>query len=672
MNIKSPFLILIICSLTFLSVHAQSKLETDSLQTYLLKSSNKDKYSYNDRLNYALRAKQMSLIEGTDSLVIKTNLQLSSIYKEEKQFILFKKVNDEALKIASKLKDSSTIAFINYNIGDYYNFYRQTDSAYYYYHKVEKIYSALKDHYNTADILFNIAVLQKNEKDFIGSEVTSVEAMSLLNQLEETNDVIKLKSYIYNNLGLVFDQLEQYDESVKYNKRAIELKKELKGDNNATIDNSKNNLALAYKNSRKYDLAIFYYKEILENKNLINERPDFYALVLDNYANTLYLSKNYNELPELYLKALRICDSIGASYNSIIINQHLAQYYDDYNKKDSAKYYAYRAKDISKAYHNDDLLKSLLLLSKIEDDSIAVKYYNEYIKLNDSLVKNERSIRNKFARIRFETKEIEQKNIQIAREKLWLTVISIILLISALLIYIIITQRAKNNELKFVQKQQEANEEIYNLMLTQQEKIEEARILEKKNISQELHDGVLGRLFGTRLSLDSLNMASSEEAIKTRSRYIQDLKNIENDIRKVSHELNTDFISGSGFLDIVKSLLETQTKVYELDYEFDCKDSINWDDVSNKNKIHIYRIIQESLHNIYKHAKASLIKISIELKNNVILLSINDNGSGFDVNKAKAGIGLKNMNSRVNEINGELSIESKKDEGTTVQIKIPT
>ena len=158
------------------------------------------------------------------------------------------------------------------------------------------------------------------------------------------------------------------------------------------------------------------------------------------------------------------------------------------------------------------------------------------------------------------------------------------LLISALLIYIIITQRSKNKELRFVQKQQEANEEIYNLMLSQQEKIEEARILEKKNISQELHDGILGRLFGTRLSLDSLNMASSEEAVKTRERYIQDLKKIEEDIRKVSHELNTDFISGSGFVDIIKTLLETQTETYELEYEFDYDDSINWEDLSNKNK----------------------------------------------------------------------------------------
>ena len=129
------------------------------------------------------------------------------------------------------------------------------------------------------------------------------------------------------------------------------------------------------------------------------------------------------------------------------------------------------------------------------------------------------------------------------------------------------------------------------LALLGQDKIEEARVIEKKNISQELHDGVLGRLFGTRLSLDSLNMASSEEAINTRSKYIQDLKKIEEDIRKVSHELNTDFIGGSGFLDIIKTLLENQTKAYQLNYEFNHDDAINWEDVSNKTKINIYRII---------------------------------------------------------------------------------
>jgi signal transduction histidine kinase len=575
------------------------------------------------------------------------------------------------------ITDSSLIANAHYKIGEIYRYSvlgNLGDSAYYHYYKAEKIYKKINDEYKLALTLYGIAVIQKDEKDFTGSEVNSVEAIALLDKLEQTNNVIKYKSFLYNNLGLLFDQLELHTESISYHKESLNLKGKLKGNTKSTIDNSKNNLALSYKNSGQYNLALDYYSQILKDKEIINERPSFYALVLDNYAHTLYLLKRYEELPDLYLKALRVCDSLdnnAASYNSIIINQHLAEYYNDYNRKDSALFYAYRAKNISEQYHNDDLLESLLLLSKIEEGNVAVKYLKDYIKLSDSLQKAERSIRNKFARIKYETNKIEQENIRIAKERMWLLIISVVIVLASFLLYLVISQRNKNKELQFIQKQQETNEEIYNLMLSQNEGIEEARTLEKKRISEELHDGVLGRLFGTRLSLDSLNMNNSVDAIKTRSQYIEELKTIEEDIRKVSHELNTDFVSGSGFVDIIKTLVETQTLAYGLSHELDHHDDINWDSVSNKKKIHIYRIIQENLHNIYKHAGASHVKISFKLKNNVICLKIEDDGSGFDVNKAKSGIGLKNMNSRIKEINGTLLINSEKDIGTKVTIEAP-
>ena len=113
-------------------------------------------------------------------------------------------------------------------------------------------------------------------------------------------------------------------------------------------------------------------------------------------------------------------------------------------------------------------------------------------------------------------------------------------------------------------------------MLSQQDKVDEARTQEKKRISEELHDGVLGRLFGTRLSLDSINFSDGKEAMMTRANYIGQLKTIEEDIRKISHELNTDFVSGSGFMDIVSELIENQTQAYGLAYEINFTDEISW------------------------------------------------------------------------------------------------
>ncbi|MEP3838131.1 MAG: sensor histidine kinase [Algibacter sp.] len=570
-----------------------------------------------------------------------------------------------------KSTDSIFKAKQHYKIGELYRKYLLSDSAYIHFYTAEKIFRQYNYKFEMAATLFGIAVCQTYDKDYTGSESTSIEAITLLESLNETNDVKKYKAYINNNLGIVFNELGLYEESIKYHKRALALKKDLDGDFERSIGLSENNIAFAYKNSEQYDLALKVYKKILSNTTLLKNHPDVHALALGNYANTLYLSNNLKELPGLYLKALSICDSTNDTYNSIIILQHLAEYYYDFNQIDSAKYYAYKAKSISEVYNNDDLLKSLLLISKIETGSVSNKFLKDYITLSDSLERSERLKRDKFARIRYETNKIEQQNVQIAKERMWLLIISIVIALASFLLYLVITQRNKNIELQFIQKQQETNEEIYNLMLSQNESVEEARDLEKKRISQELHDGVLGRLFGTRLSLDSLNMNNSEEAIKTREQYIDELKTIEDDIRKVSHELSSEFVSGSGFADIIKTLIDTQALTYNLKYKLIHDDDITWDLVGNKMKIHIYRIIQETLHNIHKHAKASEVEISFKLKNNVICLMISDNGTGFDINRAKSGIGLKNMNSRIKELNGTINIKSKKNIGTQVNIEAP-
>ena len=255
---------------------------------------------------------------------------------------------------------------------------------------------------------------------------------------------------------------------------------------------------------------------------------------------------------------------------------------------------------------------------------------------------------------------------------MWLLIVSGGLLFTLFFLYIIKTQREKNKELQLERQQQEANEEIYKLMLSQQDKIDEARSLEKNRISKDIHDGILGKLFGVRLSLDGLNLSVNKEAIDKRSYYISELKNIEEDIRKVSHELNTDFIKQSGFLDIVKTLVDAQMNAYKIEYTFYGDDSIDWDALNNKVKIHLYRILQETMQNAYKHAEATKVDISFKMEANALVFCISDNGKGFDTHKAKKGIGLKNIEDRIQEINGELKIKSHENTGTKIIIIVPT
>lgn len=568
--------------------------------------------------------------------------------------------------------DSLYLAKVHYTIGELFRYSNVSDSAYYYYNKSGKYYKNTKNKLEYAKVLYGLTVVQSSEKDYTGSEAIAFQGISILESLPNTNEVKKYKAYLYNVLGLIFKQLNQFDESIKYYKKSIALKKSLKGNYQANTNNSINNLAFTYNAAGDYKSALKAYKQLLSVKNFKEDDPSFYALVLGNYAYNLYLSKRFENLPNLYFEALNSANhNKEDSYEAIIIYQYLSEYYHYFKNTSKARFYAYKAKTLAESFDNVDLLKSLLLLSKVEEGDAAFKYLKDYVKLNDSLNAKERAVRNKFERIRFETKQIEKQNVQISKQRLWLLVISGLLIVTSLIVYILVNKRHKRKELAFVQKQQQANEEIYNLMLAQNSNIEEARVLEKQRISKDLHDGILGRLFGARLSLDSLNMGVTNDIIKTRSKYITSLKDIEDDIRKVSHELNTDFVSGSGFIGIIKNLIETQCTAYKLEWELKKDSDINWDIVSNKNKIHVYRIIQEALHNIYKHANAQKISVVFKRKEHLTYLEITDNGIGFDLKKAKTGIGLKNISSRVLEINGHINFKTEKNKGTKIIIASP-
>lgn len=676
LNCRYLFLLFFITAFNLPGQNKNLKAKLDSIEV-LRKLSKDNSLEMKLRLDYAKRASQLSNDTNIDSTILRSNRDLSFIYLNMEKYDFVKTINHKNLKLANKLKDSSAIAIANYNLGAiYHQIELNNDSAYFYYTNAVKIYNKLKDIKLEGELLANMADIQETEKDYIGAEVNAIRAISLIETLPENDYNLDTLWTLYNILGVISGRLQQYDNAIQYHEEALSVSNKFSNNNIAFnyYISSNNNIAFIYEEKGEYLKALTIYGDLIQKENLYQNDPSLYALLLRNIAHAKFLSNdnNYKEIEEQFKEAYKISDSIKDDIVKMKTANHFSEFLLFRNEKDSAQFYAQMAYKISKELKaNDFVSKSLMLLSKIKEGEEGKKYLFEHIKLNDSLLNNERNVRNKFARIEFETEKIEAENVQISKERLIFLFSSIGLLITLLLLYIIINQRTKNRKLEFAQQQQEANEEIYNLMLAQQDKIDEGRTKEKKRISEELHDGILGRLFGTRLSLDSLNLLQTQDAIKNRGQYIKELKTIEEEIRKISHDLSSDFVVGSGFMDIVKTLIETQTQAYQLSYSLKEDDEIHWDDVSNKTKIHIYRILQETMQNIYKHANANHIKISFQLKNNVILLSVEDDGSGFNVTKAKKGIGIKNINSRVKEIGGKLEIDSKIDAGTKIIITIP-
>jgi signal transduction histidine kinase len=230
------------------------------------------------------------------------------------------------------------------------------------------------------------------------------------------------------------------------------------------------------------------------------------------------------------------------------------------------------------------------------------------------------------------------------------------------LLYLIKDQRSKN---KLIKIRQHANQEIYNLILAQQRNFEEGREKEKQHISRELHDGVLGKLFGVRLSLDSLNDEEGQEVQNKRYEYIGEIQKIAEEIRLISHRLSKNSIIDVDFKIVLEELIKKQSQNIHLTID----NSINWEQVDNEIKINLYRIIQEAVNNIQKHAEATETRIEIIEEGDVLKLTIRDNGIGFNTDQVKNGIGLKNMKTRSQNINGSFFIYSD-SAGTLVEVMI--
>lgn len=657
----------IFCSI---SIGQNNKDAFDTARRY----SKDPKLSLDQREKYAKEALQIAENLGIDSLIFSTRKTLSLVYLDQEHYDLYTALSRKNLLQAQKNQDTSKIASAYLNIGQSYYFQYVNDSAFIYGSKARELYNSLGDKENEAVMLVMLSDIQETERDYLGSEENAVAAIKMYESFER-NEYNLLQLYNLNNLlGIISLKINNYKKSLEYHNKAEEISDEMSNGFYNKIG-SINNKAFVYQKQKNYNKSLELYNELIDIREQYNEYdPTFYPLVLSNLASTKLLAKHddFDKMESLFKEAYAISKNVEDEVTELQVSIDLAKFYLHTKNIDSSRKYAQSSYKIAKKISsNEILLEALQILSKLEVGEQSKAYLYEHIKLSDSLINIERSSRSKFGRIKYDTENVEKQNERMSQQLIWLIAVATGLAITIILVYIIITQRAKNKELRFEKDQQKANEEIYNLMLSQQDKVDEARANEKKRISEELHDGVLGRLFGTRLSLDSLNFSEGKEAIQNRATYISELKTIENDIRKISHDLNTDFVSGSGFMDIVSELIEKQTKAYQLKSSFEYTDDINWETVHNKTKINIYRIIQESLQNIYKHANANSVKISIELKNNVICLSISDDGDGFDVNKSKKGIGLKNINSRVTEVEGKVAFRSILKKGTEVSITIP-
>lgn len=571
------------------------------------------------------------------------------------------------LKQATEANDSINLGVAYRSRAFYFNSVKKLDSSFYYYFKEEKLYFKLNNRVNYAAALLNKGIVQYEGGDNLGADLTFTRAYNLYNNL---NDNVKL-SETFILLGNVSEELKEFDKAIIYYSKALEIALKKEEDTQNTKSICYNNIGFVYIKLNDFPKAINNFNLGLKNTSYRDD-PDLYANLLDNLAYSKLQIKDTSGLPQMFFKALKIRDSLQTTSSIVLSNIHLSKYYTFKNDLLLSKKYAVTALKIAKkAKIPNDVLVSLHQASEV-DNVNAVDYNKEYIILSDSLQLAERKSKDRFARLQLETDEIIQEKDVLEDRNRALLYVFIVSFILVALLFVVRAQRARTRELLFKQAQQKANEEIFNLMMSQQSIIDESRNKEKKRLAQDLHDGILGRMFGLRLNLDSLNANIDTESTKKRRELLNELKTIEQDIREISHDLNREkLVLINNFVSIVHNLLEDQKSLHEARVTYNIDTNINWDKIGNAIKINMYRILQEGLQNTNKYANAKNIKVEIKGDKENVYLKIDDDGIGFDINKKSKGIGMQNMISRTNDCYGIIDIKSEKGKGTKIEITVP-
>lgn len=640
-----------------------------NLKTYLSLAQD-DKLPLEYKIDYSKKALGIVIDQNNDSLNRANLFKVANRFYNANDLESFKKTVWIVLDRSQQSKDSIYIAKAYTYLGDYYSDKALSDSAFVYYFKAEKIYFRLDSNSNLAKIRLSKAYLQFAEGDYLGSEKAVFNALKVVVGGKNNNEIVY---EAYNLLGAIYNQLEEYNKSLEFHNKALMSIDDrfipVEFQSRAT---SLNNIGYVYNNIKNYQKAKTYYESALKEKNLKEDKPSLYATLIDNLAYAKFKLSDKKGLPDMFYESIKFRDSLKLPGGVVSIKLHLSEFYA-YNK-DTVKAMEFSLESLhesKKLKSSRNVLSSLKQLATIDPKNASV-YSEEYIRINDSLQKGERQMGDKFTRIEYETSEIKDQNSNLQEKNKTLIYVFSICTLIGLFFYVYKTQQAKNRELLFKQQQQVANEDIYNLMISQQNDIEHTRIKEKKRVAQELHDGVLGRMFGVRISLDSLDKIDEAEAAPKRKKYLTELKHIEEDIREISHDLNrekTELINN--FVAILNKLFENQQNTYESKLVTYFDPHIKWDLVSNAIKINLYRIVQEALQNCNKYADANTITVEFKSEIDYLLLSIADDGVGFNAKRTKNGIGLHNIEYRAAECNGTVSIKSVKGQGTLVIIKVP-
>ncbi|HQV55837.1 MAG TPA: sensor histidine kinase [Chitinophagaceae bacterium] len=488
---------------------------------------------------------------------------------------------------------------------------------------------------------------------------------------ERINNDARL-SLIYDNLGVIYRETKQYEKSLEYHQKALAIAR--KSQNTYDIANVLSNLGNAYTSLKKYDTAL----TVMQQSLLIAKKENYENIVSNvtgNIGGLLIKQGRYDSLNFYCTEGLRLAKKLGDSLT--IVNNIYGLALAAFFKKDFKKSEEEATSGFAMAQQRNyveplqlfaDILSKLYLVKgdfKKYDyynrlsTALSEKYFNEKMQRNVQTLDRKFETEKKEQQLLIQQATINKKNIL----NYILIGSTVALLIISLLSYRTYTQKRKLQEQKIAELEKEKVLSATQSLLKGQEK-------ERNRLAQDLHDGLGGLLSGVKLQLGAMkgNLILSEEMGKTFNNALYKLDESISEMRRVAHNMMPEALMKLGLQqalqDYCDSLSESQP--FALNCEFHGLEKR----MEPATEIVVYRIVQELLNNTVKHSGATTILAQVIRNDNSLSITVEDNGKGFntDVATIDRGMGLKNIQSRVDYLKGQIDIKSAEGKGTSVHI----
>lgn len=535
----------------------------------------------------------------------------------------------KALEFRKAMADESKTANTLNNIGIIYDEQGNYKRALEYYHEARKIYEKLNDEKKIAMVLVNMAIVLKAQGEYAKVIEYYHEALTIYERLNNEFGVAVCDA----NLGSVFYYLPDYDSALHYSLKAT---REFEAQNvQQFVSSSLCNTGMAYdKLGDKEKAKLYLLKAKKMHQQYDNKKELAFTMV---YLSTLYRSEGLYQLAEKEaFEALTIALKINALQQVMDARLELAEINASKN-------------DFRKAYHE----------------------YREYVLVKDSIYQQDKSrqiaeLQTEYETIKKENQILQLKQINELKDvRLNQSIITIILLVAILGGILTFGFLWKN---RITLKQQaELQATRASLRESQLKAVIASQEEERKRFAADLHDGFGQMISALRLSLS--NEKVDEDALHHALGVLNDM-NIE--IRNIAFNLMPQVLMKSGLEEALKEF------ALRISRSGGVSVSVNTYDLDNnmpaEHRIALYRICQEWVNNVIKYSGANHVSIQLVKHPEELVLTIEDNGVGFDSKSLldSVGNGWKNINSRLHMIKGTIEIDTQKGrQGSTLIISVP-